>query len=450
VAAPSGRLQKRFLAMCWLITIATAAMMRLAPPLAVTPLASAAVRHSTSPMMHLRKTVGANWETTSVVTVDAKNEEDAKPSTFQMSLPQKVKQLRSQLDLAEGLTLSETVADACLQLGLETAPLTTLRAKVDACLQQTMDVPASDVSSSSSVPIGRASTMRGGAPRLGFGGAVEESGGYGGYNMYGSSFGRDGSSFGRAGFGVSTGDFVSGRRSLGGGYGKSYYSGSYSGYGGIDSYGSYGSYGTDYRRYDGYGSGGGGYGGAFTRQRGSAAMRYSTTRGPTVAAAVPVAEPSAPTPGLRSKVETLRTQLDLPGDEKLATTVAKAADALGLEDGGEGKMTLAEKVDECLRQVTGTKANVASAETVGAYTAYSSPEWTDTPMDVGMGGPARRRWRRGKPPVGFGAPLEDSRRYGDGGYSPYRRYSIGNHGFQEAARQRESAAERAYARATRR
>lgn len=106
----------------------------------------------------------------------------------------------------------------------------------------------------------------------------------------------------------------------------------------------------------------------------------------------PAARGAAPEPGLRQKVDALSAQLGLPAGDKLAVTVGKAVDALGVQ-GAEG-MTLVAKVDECVRQLTGSTMTAPSEPPRGyaprGYGGYAPPrqqqQWT---MSPGGGSPAR-------------------------------------------------------------
>ena len=274
----------------------------------------------------------------------------APPSASGMTtLPQKINELASQLDVAEGSTLTETVGKACQQLGMSDDPTMTLAAKVDACQRQMMGAPAGGRAGSSSQPgapgMGYGGTLEGGGGGGGYGGGGYGGGGYGGistshsdgmprmrgyggYGMMGMGYGMGG-----GGYGMGYGGY--GMIGMGyGGYGMGY--GGYGmGYGGGMGMGM--GYGMGYRgRGGGYGGGsGGGYGGEFMEGQ----------------------QPALPSEslGLRQKVDRLRDQLGLPDTDdnlNLAATVDEAAKALGVENAGA--MTLADKVNECIRQVTAT------------------------------------------------------------------------------------------------
>jgi len=191
------------------------------------------------------------------------------------TLQQKVETLRSQLNLASGQTLAETIAQGVQTIGLEqdVKSLNMLQT-VDACLQTIGAAPATEPAVAAPQE-GQAQDdglvrVRRGPPPLGYGDSYEGAmfgdygyGGYGGYSPYGYSYGygRGGTGWGgygrdsawdvAYGGGYSSGGYSTGRYSTGGGrYGLS---GLQGGYGGSMGYG-YGSVGYGYGSSRGYGS----------------------------------------------------------------------------------------------------------------------------------------------------------------------------------------------------
>lgn len=186
----------------------------------------------------------------------------------QATLQQKVETLRSQLNLASGQTLAETIATGVQTIGLE-ADVKSLNMlqTVDACLQTIGAAPATEPAVAAPQEGQEQQQglvrVRRGPPPLGYGDSYEGAmfgdygyGGFGGYSPYGYSygFGRGGTGWGGYGrdsaWDVAYGGGYGGRHGYGGRYGLS---GLHSGYGGSMGYG-YGSVGYGYGSSRGYGA----------------------------------------------------------------------------------------------------------------------------------------------------------------------------------------------------
>jgi hypothetical protein len=204
----------------------------------------------------------------------------------QATLQQKVETLRSQLNLASGQTLAETIAKGVQTIGLE-ADVKSLNMlqTVDACLQTIGAAPATEpavAAPQEGQEQGQGLVrVRRGPPPLGYGDSYEGAmfgdygyGGFGGYSPYGYSYGYGRGGTGWGGYGRDSawdvayggGDSLGryggryGLSGLHGGYGMGYGYGSVGyGYGSSRGYGSMN--GRGMAMYSGYSTGGyGGYG----------------------------------------------------------------------------------------------------------------------------------------------------------------------------------------------